>query len=235
MFHLRGRILILSVMTAMLISCNISTSLTSTPTPPRATVTPGDDTTPDWYPLPTVLHYVAPVDAIGYTHFTPSKTSKIRLEFDYPQNWIFAEHSDAAGLPHIFLGDARFLSLATPAPDDYHPTSHDLGSISIWIFPTKPGETVESRAETQKQIYRDAWWATFLYDYKLPIDGYGARVIEHHVQVPEIDASLMFERRIYFYAGNEIYEITFEVAEKDRGGDFELGYDFFFRSLKVLD
>jgi len=77
--------------------------------------------------------------------------------------------------------------------------------------------------EDQKTMYRNIGWATFLDEYTIAIDGFGARVIEHQIQMPEIHTSLMFERRIYFFAENEIYAIFFEVAEKERGGDFEQG------------
>jgi hypothetical protein len=90
-------------------------------------------------------------------------------------------------------------------------------------------------AEDQKQRYRNTWWATFLNDYELAVDGYGARVIEHQTQEPEISTSPMFERRIYFFAGNKIYQIVFQVAEKDRGGDFEQGFDYFLSSLEIME
>lgn len=77
-------------------------------------------------------------------------------------------------------------------------------------------------------------WATFLNDYKIAIDGFGARVIEHQIMAPEIHTSLMFERQIYFFAENEIYTIRFLVAEKDRGGNFEQGYEYFINSVKVV-
>ena len=44
----------------------------------------------------------------------------------------------------------------------------------------------------------------------------------------------MFNRRIIFIVKDQIYVILFEVAEKDRGGEFEKGYEYFFNSLKIV-
>jgi hypothetical protein len=222
------------IVVALLVGCNMTTQLTNAPVSQSTTEIPSNATTPDRYPLPTYSSYFPPSNIPGYTLYIPSDTSKLRLEFEYSNTWIFSEHIDEAGIQSIFLGDARFLSLATPTPPDYHPTPNDYGSIYIWIIPTKPGDTVESEVEMQKQIYRDSWWAEFLKDYKVAIDGFGARVIEHNTQIPESSTSLMFERRIYFFAENEIYEIIFEIANKDRGNEFEQQYEYFFKSLKVI-
>lgn len=161
--------------------------------------------------------------------------SLIRLEFDYPTYWFLNEYVSDSGFTRIVLGDPRFLNLPTqPPPDELHPTPNDFGIVEIGIIPSKPGRTVESEAEDQKTLLRNVGWATFLNDYKIAIDGFGARVIEHQIMAPEIHTSLMFERQIYFFAENEIYTIRFLVAEKDRGGNFEQGYEYFINSVKVV-
>ena len=33
---------------------------------------------------------------------------------------------------------------------------------------------------------------------------------------------------------SQLYEIIFTVAEKERGGEFEKGYEYFFDSLKIV-
>jgi hypothetical protein len=32
----------------------------------------------------------------------------------------------------------------------------------------------------------------------------------------------------------QVYEIIYSVAEKDRGGEFDKGYDYFLNSLKIV-
>lgn len=215
----------------MFVGCNINRA--STPLPPLPTITRAIDTTPDWYPSPTDVHCKPPSDDVTYIHFAPSEGSKIRLEFDYPTSWIFSRQIYSEN-PRIFLGDPRILYLPTPSPDSFHPAPHDYGSIFIRIIESKPGRTVESETEDQKQRYRGVGWANFLKEYKVAIDGFGARVIEHQIQKPDTHTSVMFERRIYFFAENEIYSIIFEIAEKERCGEFEQGYEYFFKSLKIV-
>jgi hypothetical protein len=47
-------------------------------------------------------------------------------------------------------------------------------------------------------------------------------------------------RKIFFIAKNQLheiyetYEIHFTIAEKDRGGEFEQGYEHFFNSIKIV-
>ena len=66
------------------------------------------------------------------------------------------------------------------------------------------------------------------------IDGYNASVLEYQVNDPENYPSLMFNRRIFFIVKDQMYEFFFTVAEKDRGGEFEQGYEYFFNSLKIV-
>ena len=73
-----------------------------------------------------------------------------------------------------------------------------------------------------------------LYDYKISIDGYDASVLEYQIEPIEDYTSLMFARRIFFRVEDQMYTILFMVAEKERGGEFEKGYEYFFNSLKVV-
>ena len=51
---------------------------------------------------------------------------------------------------------------------------------------------------------------------------------------PESYTSLMFARRRFFVVKDQMYEIMLTIAEKDRGGEFEKGYEYFFNSLKIV-
>ena len=169
-----------------------------------------------------------------YIHYTPSKRFNIHLEFDYPGSWIFSEQKRGAGLMILGLNDPRFLTLPTPSPNDFHPIPNDFASVYIWIYSVENGRTLDTQIGAFKQGSNQTSWATFLDDYKITIDGYDARVLEYQVNDPESSPSLMFERSTFFVAEDQIYEIFFTIAEKDRNGEFEKGYEYFFNSLKIV-
>ena len=75
---------------------------------------------------------------------------------------------------------------------------------------------------------------TVLDDYKTTVDGSYAAVLEYQSNDPESSPSLMFNRRVYFMVNSQLYEIIFTVAEKERGGEFEKGYVYFFDSLEIV-
>lgn len=168
-----------------------------------------------------------------YLHYTPSEESDIHLEFDYPSSWVFRESKmEDIGWIIIGLGDQRFLTLPTPV--DTHPTPNDYGSIDIFIFPPNPGQTPDTELQLLKQIYSKHSWMTVRADYKVMIDGYDTNVLEYQTNDPESSPSLMFNRRIFFVIEDQFYEILYTVAEKDRGGEFEQGYEYFFNSLEIV-
>jgi hypothetical protein len=170
-----------------------------------------------------------------YVHHFFSETSDIHLEFDYPGTWIFSEQKiEGTDIWIMGLGDAQLLTVPTRAPGESHGTPSDFGSITIWLIPGKPGQTPESELASHKQSYSNMHWIKVLDDYKIQIDGYEAYVLEYQVDDPEHYTSLMFAKRTYFMVENRVYEILFEVADKDRGGEFEKGYDFFLDSLKIV-
>jgi hypothetical protein len=136
----------------------------------------------------------------------------------------------------IGLADPRFRTLPTPIPDpDYlYITPSDFGAITIWVLPAKPNQTPDAELESHKQAYTDERMITLLSDYKITIDGYDAGVLEYQLDDTENYTSLMFVRRIFLVAYDQFYEIYYEVAVKDRGGDFEQGYEYFFKSLRIV-
>lgn len=174
----------------------------------------------------------SPTAVPPYIHYDSSKRPDIHLEFDYPSSWVFGT-SIEPDMVIISLGDSRFLTLPTPAYDDIHPAPNDFGNIDIWVTSLEAGQTPDTELETLKKSYNETWWIKVLGDYKTTIDGYDASVLEYQVDDPEGYAP-MFERRIFFVIGDHMYEIFFEVAVKDRGGEFEQGYEYFFNSLKVV-
>jgi hypothetical protein len=185
---------------------------------PTATIVP----TLTFTPTPTSL----------YTHYTPSKGSNIRLEFDYPSSWVFTEDMQYTGFIDITLNDPRFRAL--PTPSGSHPTPSDLGLIGIWITPVQPGQTADTELESHKQSYSEISRMKVLNDYKTNLDGVESSVLEYETDDQETSPSLMFNRRTFFIIKDQMYEIYYTVAEKDRGGEFDQGYEHFFNSLKIV-
>jgi len=163
--------------------------------------------------------------------------SNVHLEFNYPGSWVFSEEKiQDTEIIVIGLGDPRLLTVPTRAPNEPHGTPSDFGRVGIMIQPAKPGQTLDVLIEPYKQGHSSAGWITTLNEDKITIDGYDAIMVEY--QVEPIDdngyTSLMFERNLFFVVKDQLYQLTFVVAEKERGGEFEKGYEYFFNSLKIV-
>jgi len=181
---------------------------------------------------PTVTSAPQSLTAVPpYIHYTLSDASNIHLEFDYPSSWGVSERIEA-GITIVSLWDPRFLTL--PTPSDIHGTPSDFGSVDIYVKSATPGQTLDTLIESHKQGYSNINWVTALNNYKIAIDGYDAIVFEDRIDFPEFYTSLIFERNIFFVAKDQTYQIVFSVAEKDRGSEFEQGYEYFFNSLKIM-
>ena len=172
-----------------------------------------------------------------YIHYTPSERFNIRLEFDYPGSWIFSEGNiQDTDIVVVGLVDPRLLTVPTRAPNESHGTPSDFGRIFIYIQPLESNQTFDAFVESHKQGRNNASWIKALNDYQITIDGYNAQVFEY--QIEPIDnngyTSTMFEKDIFFVINDQIYQIAFTVAEKERGGEFEQSYDYFFNSIKIV-
>jgi len=213
-------ILLSSTLTLMLFGCREAMS-TSTPIP-------------QWRPMPTYTYYIPPSAVTEYTHYI-SKAFEIRLEFDYPSYWWFEEWVDERGAPTLLLRDPRFLTLPTPFGNFPHPVPNDFGYIYIIPISGESGQTPDTELESLRQSYNNHFRYTVLNDFKITVDGYDASVLEYKVEPAQDDyPSVMFGKRIFFMINDQLYEILFMVAEKDRGGEFEQGYEYFLNSLKIL-
>lgn len=189
--------------------------------------------TPQSQFIPTPTYYVPPSDIAKYKHYTPSEAFKFHLEFDYPSYWLLQEKTSETGTLSLLLRDSRFGTLPTPF-DDSHPAPNDFGSVFIWNIPSAPGQSPDAEVNFLKKSYGEINRMKVLRDYKITLDGYDASVLEYQVNDQESSPSLMFERRTYFMIKDQMYEIIFGVAEKDRSGEFEQGYDYFINSLKIV-
>lgn len=171
-------------------------------------------------------------------HYTPSKIPNVHLEFDYPGNWFFQEEEMPYTGIYIGMAEPRVLTVPTRAPGESHGTPSDVGSVNIDIQLAKSDQTLESLTEEQKRIDSNSSGITPLKNYKIKIDGYDAYVLETRIDgvgdFSDVYTSVMFNRKVFFIAYDQVYLIDFVVAEKDRGGEFEQGYDCFFKSLKIV-
>jgi hypothetical protein len=117
-----------------------------------------------------------------------------------------------------------------------HGTPSDFGRVSIRIQPENSNQTLDTLVEAYKQGHSGSSWITALDDYQIKIDGYNALVLEYQIEPFDNNgySSLMFERDLLFVIKDQIHQITFTIAEKDRDGEFEKGYEYFFNSLTIV-
>jgi len=216
--HIRY-ILLISLTLLVLTSCGVE----------RSTITP---TSQSLTALPLSTQSLTPLPP--YIHYGPSETFNIHLEFDYPGSWVVSQAVRDTGSMIVVLYDPRFFTLPTLSPEDSHPTPNDFGSVRIRIIPISLDQPFNTLVESHKQAYSHLLYVTELSNYEIKIQGYDAIVFEDQIQVPEIHSSLMFERNIFFTVKDQMYQIIFSVAEKERGGEFEKGYEYFFKSLKIV-
>jgi hypothetical protein len=204
-----------SMATLVLAGCE-SSRLTSTPTSQ----------------LPTAV--IPSSQSPPYIHYTPSELVNIHLEFDYPSWWVASEARRNSGSMTVVFYDPRFLTLPTPSPEEFHPTPSDFGRVSVMAIPISVEQSLEKLVGSHRQRYVGAHYITALNDYEIKIDGYNAMVFEDQIDYPELYTSLMFERNIFFATEDLLYQIMFSIAENERGGEFEKGYEYFFNSLKIV-
>jgi len=172
-----------------------------------------------------------------YLHYVPSEGFNVHLDFYYPSKWVLSEEKfQNTDTIFVGLGDPRLLTIPTRAPNESHGKPSDFGRISILIKSTISNQTLDILVEPHKNGYEGTSWISSLAEYKTIVDGYDALAFEY--QVEPIDSngftSMMFERNIFFIIENQLYQLTFLVAEKERGGEFEQGYEYFFQSLEIV-
>lgn len=171
-----------------------------------------------------------------YLHYVSySTTYNTHLEFDYPSNWLFYEERiQYTDILYIGLTERSALNVPTRAPDEQQGIPVDFGSIRIDIQPTTQGQTLESIVNEQKQLDISSHFVTPLQDYGFEIDEYNAYVLETLNDIPELYTSVMFNQRVLFIAYGQLFRIDFLIAEKNRGSEFETGYEYFLNSLQIV-
>lgn len=175
-----------------------------------------------------------PIIESQYADYIPSKEFNIHIEFKYPSNWILIDGIDDIGFVTISLGDPQYLTLPTNTVDTLHPIPSDLGNVNILIVPSEYSQTPESQIDLLKQGYSNINRITILRDYQIEIDRHIASVFEYLTDDKETSPSIMFNKRIYFMVEDKLYEIYLSVAEKDRGKEFEKGFDYLLNSIKIV-
>jgi hypothetical protein len=169
----------------------------------------------------------------------PSARSIIRYEFEYPSYWVFfdEEKNQYVSRYSIEMVDPIFRTIPTRAPDESHGTPSDFGRVSFIVQPASKDFNLSDKISTFKEVNSGLTWIKELDDYQVLIDGIDAKVLEYQIE-PISDnngfSSLMFERVVFFEVNDQYYQIVFIVAESERGGQFEQGFDHFFKSLKYV-
>lgn len=134
----------------------------------------------------------------------------------------------------LWFGDSRFLTLATPAPDDYHPTPNDFSRIEITVLSVEPDQPLDNLVEPYKKAAKSMNWIKILSDHKMTLDGAEAQVVEYETDFTELYTSVMFERDIFFVVKDQFYQITLQIAKSERGSKFEKDYDSLINSLRIV-
>lgn len=172
-----------------------------------------------------------------YNHYTSSDDLYTGLEFDYPIGWAFKETGpDLSGTIMLNFIDSSYLILPTESSEFSHTQPNSIGSLRLLVSPSQSIDTLETKINIEdiKRSNDASRFIIFLNGYKTKIDGYDAIIIEQNIKPSDEYDSLMFARSAYFIAKSRYYDITYIIAEKDRGGEFEHGYTAFMSSLKVL-
>lgn len=183
--------------------------------------------------MSTETSQLTPTTVPAYIKFVPSEKFDVYLEFEYPGYWGFRGQKREEGLIIISLEDPRFRNLPTTI-ESLHPLPNDYGRIDIWVWPLKSDQTLITLVDSYRRGHSSASWITLLDDYKITIQEYETIVLEYQINSLELYTSLMFERDVFFVVGDQIYQITFIVADKERNSEFEQGYDHFLKSLRMV-
>lgn len=174
----------------------------------------------------------APINAQQQAgHFDP--IPDLPFEFEYPPEWGLVSINrtyEELGNVGLILVDPR-----TPTPD---PSIRNLevtsyGFIALWnYYPTTNlsadvDSMVSGRALTSRFELQNDYWIT--------LSGYPARVVEYVVN-PTLTGydTQMFEKRVFVYAQENIFEIYFITPQNERGGEFEKGYERLMERLKII-
>ncbi len=172
-----------------------------------------------------------------YVHYISKNNFQTNLEFDYPGVWLMEEIKlDRTDIVVIALKDPRFGTLPTPMKDERSLPPNDFGFIDIWISPRGNGQSAESELEDLKRSYGKVSWIKILGTYNVQVDNFDAVVLEYETYPTDLEGSVptvMFSRRIIIETDQKVYKLLFVIAQKDRGGEFEKGYEYFFNSIEI--
>lgn len=172
-----------------------------------------------------------------YVNYNSKINFHTNLDFDYPSMWLMEESKlTGTDIVVISLKDPRFRTLPTPMKDESSLPPNDLGFIDIWISPRVNGQSAESEIEDLKRSYSEVSWIKILSTYNIRVDNFDAVVLEYETYPTDLEGSVpsvMFNRRIIIVTNQKIYKLLFVIAKKDRGGEFEKGYEYFFNSIEI--
>jgi hypothetical protein len=179
------------------------------------------------------------IDGEKYRHYRPGKNALIRLEFDYPADWIISKEQriEYTNIAEIGLADPRFRSLPTKTPNTSDYITKDFGRITIIAQPITETVNYESLIDSYRDGGNSSQWIKPINEYQLLVANLHAIALEYQMEPYDDNGylSTMFERTIFFMQDDQIYQISLIMAQKDRYNSFEKGYDNFISSLMIIE
>lgn len=173
-----------------------------------------------------------------YKHYSPSESSHILLEFDYPKTWVFQDEwgSDTDDFFLLALLDPRGVWDPNNTLNKDHCPSNNCGSVAIIMEPLSSEKSLNDHIESIKIARNEGDWMKELAHYQMNFHGFMAQVLEYQYDYSGNgeSSSMGFDRNVIFQVGNKMYWIMSQIPENERGGDFEKGYEYLLKSMKII-
>lgn len=177
-----------------------------------------------------------PPEKSHYKHFV-SRSSLIRLEFDYPETWIVRDDLEDKNSKMGLLAflDPRYLNISTQSPNETIGRPDDIGSVLFISMPKNETNTLFSNMASFSAGCSNDGWSKKIDEYQVRIDNHIATIIECQFQPNEVYSTVMDTKAYFFEANNTVYSINFTIAENRRGDEFESGFEELIKSIKVVE
>jgi hypothetical protein len=173
----------------------------------------------------------------SYIRYSPSERSQMLLEFDYPKTWVFQEEwgSDSGDFYAIAFLDPR--GVWDPKKSSHeHCSAIYCGVVAIIMEPLSSDHSLDDHIELIKQARIDSDWMKEVATYQINFHGITAHVLEYQKDYSgnKEPKSMFFDRNVLFQVGNKLYWIMSQIPENERGGEFEKGYEYMLKSMRII-
>jgi len=154
-----------------------------------------------------------------HLHYSPSGNFEyLDIEFDYPNSWILKEVAKYPGVDLVTLVD--------PETED--------AMISIGVYLIENGQTAEMKAKLFAQRSSEAITVKISREYESSLKGHKCFVVETQFGPIDDFSKLMYGKTLFFSIEDKIYDINLRLANEDRDGDFEKGYEYLLKSIRIV-